>query len=525
MMFKKSISILLLSFIIVSAAYTSDDNTLTKKVLILYEERYFYGDSRDTVTAITDLLGHFQTEIETAKISEQKKFDFSKYDSIFVLALDHTIDNNDFYQTLSSYSGDIIWLGKSIEPLINAGDYSLAYGGEVYDLLSVRYRKSLTGDEKVFSIGTKRAFYKVESTSNDNKVFAWLSDGSKDFPFIIQSRNLVYISRVDINEPLFYIFSDFLSQLLYEKKYQGDYFLISIEDVNVFSDYEKLHQLADILNKNQLPFTVGLIPYIQQSGAEYITSFTEVTEFIDTLRYMQDKGGVIILHTYIHEMTPDNFTLSKLETGDLNGYFSKAVDDCIENGLVPIGYEAPHVYLSSSEYSALKSIFSTAFGQVTITDGNYVIYPFELKDTENFNNLYPLNLGYVDLSNNNKFNIIEERLKRIQLVNGYFAGIYFHSSLDESYLTQLIELMSDEGISSYNPLKDKHTVSTKNYNIIIDNGKVEITSFKQDIPLSPIQVIVNFLASIVMYILVIALLLFVSILAFSIRRQRKSMFK
>lgn len=525
MMYKKMILIIVLSVIITNTIFADYNLSLTKKVIILYEERYFYGDSRDTVTAITNLLGHFQTEIDTAKISDQKKFDFDGYDYIFVLALDQNIANDKFYDALVSFEGEIIWLGKSVESLISKGNYPLVYDGEVYDLLSVRYRKALTGDDKTFSIGTKRAFYKVQSTSNENKVYSWLSDGTFEFPFIVQSRNLIYVSRVDINEPLFYIFSDFLSKILYNKNFQDDHFLISIEDVNVFSDYDNLKRLADILSENHLPFTIGLIPYIQQSGTDYITSFTEVSEFLDVLRYMQDKGGSIILHTYIHEMASDSFRLSELESKDINEYFTKAIDDCVSNGLIPIGYEAPHVYLSYEEYNILKSIFSTTFGQVSITDGNFVIYPYELYDTESFNILYPFNLGYIDLSNQNEFNIIEERLRRIQLVNGYFAGIYFHGSLDDDYLIKLVDLLNIEDISVYHPLEDRHTVSTKNYDLVIDKGKIQITSYKQDIPLTPVQLFVNSLAKVVMYILTISLILFASILTFSIRRQRRNMFK
>lgn len=501
------------------------EDVLEKKVLILYEERYFYGDTRDTVTAMENLLGHFQTKIVAQKISDLKRYDFETYDYIFVLALDQEIRQPKFYVALSKYEGEIIWLGKSIEPLIELKKYPLLYEGEVYDLLSVRYSKALTGDEKTFSIGTKRAFYKVRSTSDQNKIYAWLSDGTDEFPFIVHTENLYYISRVDINEPLFYIFSDFLNQLFFEKNYREDRFLVSIEDVHVFSDYEQLKALTDILYKKDVPFTIGLIPFIQQEGTDYITDFTEVSAFLDVLNYMQSHGGSIVLHTYLHEMKANTLTISKLEPRDIKQYFDRAISECLQNGLIPIGYEAPHVFLSNDEYTALKSIFSTAFGQIAITENNYIIYPYELYDTKSFNKLYPFNLGYIDPADKNAFKIMDERLKRIELVNGFFAGIYYHSSVEPFYLERLLVRLKAEGIVTYEPLQDDHTINSRDFDVSINNGRTHISSYIKTVPKSPLSIFIDKVASVFSYLLFMIFILFAVILIRSIRKQRKNLFK
>ena len=212
------------------------------------------------------------------------------------------------------------------------------------------------------------------------------------------------------------------------------------------------------MHDNQMPFTIGLIPYIQQEGADYITSFTEVYEFVETLKYMQANGGSIILHTYVHEMNDNAVTISELEQRDIKQFFDKAISDCLQNGLIPIGYEAPHVYLSKNEYDALKSIFSTTFGQVSITENNYIIYPYELYNTSSFNKLYPFNLGYINPNEQDAFKMMDNRLKRIELVNGFFAGINFHSSVEKSYLERLIQLLKSSSINSYDPLKNYNKI-------------------------------------------------------------------
>ncbi|MGB3365861.1 MAG: DUF2334 domain-containing protein [Acidaminobacteraceae bacterium] len=501
---------------------------MSKNILVLYEERSFYGDSRDTVSAMEDLLGNYQSNVEETKISDLKNYDFNEFDYVFVIALDREINDEKFYEGLLNFSGKIIWFGNSIDTLIELGNYPLEYKGEVYDLLSVRYRKSTTGDEKKFSIGTKRAFYRIDSLSSENDIYSWLSDGTEEFPFIISSENLIYVSRVDINEPLFYIFSDFLNQLFYKKNNVQNQFLISIEDVHVFSDYDNLRNLADRLYSSNVPFTIGLIPYIQQEGADYITYFTEVSEFVEVLKYMQDKGGSIILHTYVHEMSEDGLEISTLEKNplsDLDNYFDQAIGDCIDNGLIPIGYESPHSFLSEADYKKLKGIFSNAYGQIAITDGNYIIFPFEIYDTKNFNVFYPFNLGYITPLEKDSFRLIEERFDRIKLVDGYFAGVYFHNYLEPEYIDQLINILLRENVRIFNPLEESVSVKSEKYSIEILDNKIVIDDSSLVLEESKVSIFFNALSGWFRYLLLFALSIFILILFRSFTRQRKNMFK
>lgn len=502
-------------------------NTLNQKILILYEERNFFADKRDSIAAIQDLLGHYKVSTVTEKLSKTKNYDFKNYDIVFVVALDRNIDYPNLNEGLNNYENKIIWLGNGIQNFLSTNNYPLIYEEEGFNLNSVSYRKQGTGDLKKFSLGEKRGFYKIRSLSDNNKIKATLSDGFYEYPFIIESKNLTYISRVDINEPLFYIFADYLSTFLYKKYYSEDKILISIEDVHIFSDYQNLKDLTDILYSHNIEFTIGFIPYVRQETSRHITSFTESKQFIETLKYMQEKGGSIVLHTYVHNITEDEIRISRENTKALEsieGYFNKAVKDCVENGLFPIGYSASHAYLEKEERDLTKKIFSSSYGQVFINEGNYIVYPFELYDTKNFNQFFPINLGYVQSSEENKFGMIDLWLDKISVVEGYFGGIYFHSSTDKIYLEELINKLISRKTEFAKPLDKNHFVNTNHYNLEFKQNQKNITKNMVESKNKLERVYGNLFFAITI-ILTITVLLFGVILRKNLKKRKETMFK
>ena len=514
---------LLQNFIYLDYSFAGD---LDKEVLILYEGRNYFNDKRDSVSAIEDLLGHYHSKVYSEKLSKTKTYDFSKYDIIFILGLDKDIDYPNMIESLKNCDRKIIWIGNGIEQFLKKTNYPVVFKGEAFDIVSVSYRKQGTGDIKTFNLEEDRGFYKIESLSDSNNIYSVLTDGLSEFPLIVESQNLTYISRLDMNEPLFYIFADYLNRNLYRKLYDSDKVLISIEDVHIFSDYEELKKKVDILYQNNVKFTIGLIPYVRQGESKHIASFTDSSKFIDTLKYMQEKGGSIILHTYVHRLNDDKITISEKNKNldNLETYFAQAVSDCMKEGLMPIGYEASHVNLTENEKKRLKTMFSSAYGQLFIDEENYIVYPFELYHTKNFNKFFPINLGYVDKNIENEFGIIESWLDKISLVDGYYGGIYFHASTDTLYIQKIINILRGRGISLADPLEEDYFINTKYYQINQTEQKITIT--KNNLSKSDrIQNMYDELFMAITTILAITVTLFAYILRKSIYAQKKNMFK
>lgn len=497
---------------------------LSKKVLILYEERHFFNDARDSISVLKGLFGHFKATVDESAIKDYDFKTIHQYDVIMVVALDNTINSKKMIEQLVLFKGQIIWLGASVGPLLQAGDYPLQEEGQLLDLLTVSYGRSENSTQKVYNIGTKREFYKVTPLDDTSEILSTFSDGVKSYPFIVESRNLLYVSRVDMNEPLFYIFADVMNRYFYRNHYGENQLVLSIEDVHIFRDFKKLRDMADYMSISRKSFVIGLIPFIQQEGVDYVTSFTEDREMIETLQYMQSKGGSIVLHLYTHKIKGDQLiaeTKGENFEKELEAYINKALKACIDNQLYPIGAEEPHRSLTVSEYKILKNHFSTFYGQIAVNEGNFVIYPFELENTDLFNLFYPLNLGYILPSEGDPFEMIRERISKIEIVEGYYGGIYFHSYMEPDVLRQVLDYIDSKRMNVTNALSHDHWVKTKEYEYEIQQAQFKWIRNPADIPASPLQIFLNNVSRVMIIFLSGAFLVFMRII-FKLRTLRKN---
>jgi hypothetical protein len=499
------------------------------QVLIIYQERSFFGDRRDSVSVIEELLGHFEVQVTESPISRLALFDFNNFDAIFVIALDQRLETPELIEQLAHYKGQILWLGSSIDQLIEAGHYPLHYDGENYNFVTIEVMLDKGLTTRTFPIGEKRVFYQVTSLSQANTVHAWLGDGQNKAPYIIQSGNLSYVSRVDMNEPLFYIFADFLHTILPDKDTPKSKFLISIQDVHGFSDQVNLRNLADQFHENNIPFSVQLIPYVRMMGSKSITRYDEIPKFVETLRYLESKGGNLIIEAYPTDISASEiqaFNLTEIyDTADipLKSYLEENLNSLARQKLHPIGISSPHRALTDAEYLYAKAHFSTYIGHRYIEDSQLIIYPFVLSETRHFNTFYPLNLGYINPNLPESSATFEDQLYKISLVPDCFTGVFLSPDLDPKFIETLVVKATQYHLSFFDLKAEHNWIRTDylNFDTIKDTDYI---STAPELKVSPIQKFIELLSNSVLFLLAFALILFTLILRRSLR-QTNQMYK
>ncbi|WP_353851682.1 DUF2334 domain-containing protein [Clostridium sp.] len=67
--------------------------------------------------------------------------------------------------------------------------------------------------------------------------------------------------------------------------------------------YDKLKNIADYLYNKGIPFIVVLMPVY------FNTDLHEMKEFTDTVRYMQSRGGAIVLHSFLQIGTEEDASI------------------------------------------------------------------------------------------------------------------------------------------------------------------------------------------------------------------------
>ncbi|HCQ5968139.1 TPA: polysaccharide deacetylase family protein [Clostridioides difficile] len=525
-------------------SYASEITSSTDKVLIIYDSKKETAYNRDILNIMRTLLGRFSSDIELLKLSNYDgEINENYYSHIFILGINENSYNNDkntknLISSLNSYKGTICWLGYGIENLLEHKKYNLDYVGKTNNIVSVNYRgKSYNLDEHyVFNI--------VESKDTSNKVIGSINDTLNKYPYIINDKNLFYVSKLDLDGVLFYIFCDSLNDIFNIKTFDKGRIFVRIEDVHAFREPKNLVEIADYLSSKNIPFTIALIPaYVNPKNHKVIT-LSESPEIVKAIKYMQDKGGTVILHGYTHQYKKEEVSGEGYEFWDgkkdepLKENMKIFVKDrvlnglrvCIENGIYPLAFEAPHYAMESEGYKELKKYFSTYMGQHQNNDKKFSTntYPYIIRDTEEFNIFIPENLGYIDPEDKFTFQNIKENLNKLSIVRGFSGGFFFHSYLNIEYLKNTIEYLEKQNIEFMN-LRDFNNWVKVDEIQIRNNGDEIIVNYDKDLDEitksdTRFKSISN-ISKILIFIVSISVLIFVIIFIYFKRIDKKKFLK
>ncbi|MDB3083690.1 cell wall anchor protein [Clostridioides difficile] len=465
----KVVMILFIVLIISNFNLSSHATEITSnrnKVLVIYDSKKETAYNRDILKIMRTLLGRFSSDIDLLKLSDyDDEINKNYYSHVFIIGINENSYDNDkktkyLLSALDSYKGNICWLGHGIENLLEYKKYNLEYLGKTNNIVSVNYKG------KSYNLDEHYLFNLVKSKDVSNKVIGSIDDTLNKYPYIINDKNLFYVSKLDLDGVLFYIFCDSLNDIFNIKKFDKGSIFVRIEDVHAFRDPKNLVDIADYLSSKDIPFAIALIPaYVNPKNHKIIT-LSESPEVVKAVKYMQDKGGTVILHGYTHQYKKEEVTGEGYEFWDgekdapLNEDMEVFVKNrvlsglriCIENGIYPLAFEAPHYAIESEGYKELKKYCSTYVGQHQNNDKKFSTntYPYVIRDTEEFNIFIPENLGYIDPEDNFTFQDIKEKLDKVSIVRGFSGGFFFHSYLDIEYLKYTIEYLEKQNIKFMN---------------------------------------------------------------------------
>lgn len=536
MMFNKKISIIfaiiLLSFIPKSFAFADKSSD---KALIIYESELNINSVENKVNYLNELLYVFNKNVGKIQIDEYKSGDMDSYNSVFVINIENDINNKQFLDDLSVYKNKIYWIGNKIENFLNENKkYTVKYDSQNYSINELIYKKN----SLIINSGY---LYNIMTVLKDAKVLAEMSDSYNTYPFIINEDNLYYISRWDLENS--FIFEDSLNDFYNIKHFDKGKIFIRIEDVHPFRDTKQLREIADYLYSKDIPFMIALIPTYVDSKTQAITTMDMKPEFIETIQYMQEKGGSIVLHGYTHQLDNEEISGEGYEFWDIKNdthvdediepYVKNRVLSglrlCIENKIYPLAYEAPHYAINTDGYKELKKYFSTYVGQYQNNNNNFATNssPFTIKDSDTFNVLIPENLNYVDENDEFSVDKIKESFKKLSMVRGYTGGFFFHPYLDINYLKEIVEFLEDENVEFLDLKEEYNYVKVDDIRIISDDGEIHCTydeskAITKNKEKSKFEIAIQNINNIVIIFIIIILVLFIIIfISFRIINTRK----
>ncbi len=376
----------------------------------------------------------------------------------------------------------------------NNPKYNVRYIGTKWDITETYYSNkknmNISNMEK-FYLDSNKGFTVLKPYSKDTKIYAYLSNGKDYFPYIINEKNLWHISQIDDRSVIFYIFSDVLNDIFKVDKFRKEKVFIRIEDVNPLIDINKLKSIADFLYSEDIPFMISLVPTGMDTKTGYTTGISDKKEFIEIIKYMQKKGGAVILYGYTNqnskkqvikegykfenekESTPLKFDMEKYVYDKVG----KNLDECVKNQIYPLAFGAPpHYDMDIREYKEFKKYFSTYIGQYQNNDKRFIskAYPYILKDTETFNILIPENLGNMEKNNSLWLREIQENFRKISIVRGYTAGVFFNPYMDINYLKNLVDYFKSQNVNFLDLKEEENWVKWNDIKVSSKNGTFNV---------------------------------------------------
>ena len=276
--------------------------------------------------------------------------------------------------------------------------------------------------------------------------------------------------------------------------------LVRIEDVNATDDPAALRAIADYLSSKGVPFTVAVIPYyldpkgFYNNGVPQAIHLSQARNVVSALKYMQSKGGTILMHGYTHQysnvanpysgvsaddfefyrshISPDNYVLYDAPPAEdsaswTQGRITKGLMDFAAAGfLAPTIFEPPHYAASATDYKVINSMFSARYDRGLYAGGwcpngacgtgtpDYTkiygqFFPYLVRDvygsvvigeqlgnveTEAFNN-NPARLPADILASANVNTVVQDSVQ----------SFFFHPYVNINYLKQIVEGLQGMG--------------------------------------------------------------------------------
>lgn len=323
-----------------------------------------------------------------------------------------------------------------------------------------------------------------------------LDAGGTSWPYILQSGKFWFVADTPMLSTTFenrsLAFTDLLHDMLGIQHAESHRAYFRVEDISRGSDLQELRVLRETLLGLQVPFLVSVIPEYRDwmgyynNGVPETLRVTATSELAQELKLWVQAGGQILQHGTTHQIdgllnpytgvSGDDYEFYRITvnaSGVIN-YVGPVANDSTTSarnrvvrgqnllktaGLNPIGWLTPHYIASAADYKALAGLYPFACDRAIffVTDSLGKTQPDELNSPFIYRDTYglkriPETIGYIDPAGDGNAEGIPalpedmvKRAKALKVVRDGWAGFYFHSYLNPSYLTQTVNGLKSLG--------------------------------------------------------------------------------
>jgi uncharacterized protein YdaL len=484
--------------LLVLVAFCVSVEAATKNVLILYDQG---EDKQEPALAdaryLTNLLGHFDTNVKLTPVKEYKPGSMDSSDVVFYVSYENEFVLPEvFKREIFGFKNTFCWINNQLgeldqKMLLQKYGFHFKEYNEDKGFNRVIYNNVVfpKGDENINIVEIdKPSAVKV-------KAYAVNKEGVKA-PYIVHSGKFWFVAdspfAYSSEKDRYLAFADVLHDIVGENHRHKHTGLVRIEDVNPTSDPKSLITIVKYLKSQNVPFAVALVPVYVNPKEKVEIHLGERPELLSVLKEIPNFGGSFVLHGYTHQyhgVTPEDYEFwddvaDKPVIGDSVEYASlrieKAIKECIDNGIYPLAWETPHYVGSENTYLAVKKFFSVVYGRRNVMEyiGTDQFFPYPVKDVLG-QEVIPENLGYIRGENPQPQELLSAAKLNLALRDGY-ASFFFHPFMNIDYLRTTIKGLKSMGykfadIKEFSPVVSTKDliVLTRHHNVLVETRDKE----------------------------------------------------
>ena len=354
------------------------------------------------------------------------------------------------------------WIGSNEEALINGygkNKVGFQYSNAQFNFDKILYR-GFTFDTQPFyvtPINPERSTVLISAENNKNDIL----------PILLRSKNLFFMAShpfLGADRKRYMALCDLVARYLGVPEQPRPLGLIRLEDVHPMYDIPRLKAVIDLLEKRDIPFSIGVIPIFVNPSRGIKVKLTDDPELISVLKDAQIHGAQIFIHGLTHQFSgesavgyefwdnrtqepfPDRITLEQLEDR------IKEAENIIKTaGLKIDGWETPHYMATPLLYKALKiEGIKTIYERMLLTDevqfGNPLIVHQMLIYPSTYNGMYwiPEDFGYDGYNFTQK--TVYNELRKNRAFSRGVASFFFHPYLGADKLNELLNSAEKDNV-------------------------------------------------------------------------------
>ncbi|MEQ6378212.1 DUF2334 domain-containing protein [Bacillaceae bacterium S4-13-56] len=549
------------------ASFPAEDSN--QKVVVVYSDDYTLGE--DNLKQLDILLGHFSTNIQFIQDRNVRSEDLDDTSLLFYYGLQQgTVDSN-FIKLVSSFDGTFVVIGHNISQFPTRSSFL-----EIGDPIWINQISDKSNETDKIMLSGRFSMNHIKNYSFDSKVLLTGWVGKEPYPLLIKNEQTYFYSSEFLDAPFSYLFTEKLFEIFDVPKKKEHLAYIRLEDIHPLSDPKLLKEIGHYLWEKEIPYLIAVIPVYTSPEINGEIHYKDKPEMVEVLKYLQDHGGTIILHGYSHKYrdtetgegfefwdvknnhpiynpfsqnfnlkerndfdTYDEFQqykedLQKYEKNYTESKIEKGIQELVDLGLYPLGFEPPHYTMSQNGYKILSQYFSHFFGQVQLSDKDWEItYTSPLLTKPKMLNgmvLYPETIGFYDPGSVTSYMDIYEKLSLVTKTTNGFIGFFYHPYIGLDSLKPIVEQLEQVENIKWIDLKKQLVHVTTPYKSITTNTKGGISvsdqtplqkKLIQNIDLSPFEMILWGIVSLVS----ITIIIFLTYTFYLRSGLRKSLFK